>query len=148
MYFEIMDTDHHTDEEIKNFYNLKNIAVVGMSKNEEKPSHFVPRYLVKNGYNIIPVNPTTEEILERKSYNQVSEIKEDVDIVDIFRKSEDIVPVVEDLLKKKGIKVIWLQKGIFNQRAEEMAKTNGIDFVYNRCMLEEHQRLFTERNSN
>src|ERR687898_848721 len=117
-----MDTDHHTDEEIKKFYNLKNIAVVGMSKNEE--------------------------ILERKSYNQVSEIKEDVDIVDIFRKSEDIVPVVEDLLKKKGIKVIWLQKGIFNQRAEEMAKTNGIDFVYNRCMLEEHQRLFTDRNSN
>ena len=148
MYFEIMDTDHHTDEEIKKFYNLKNIAVVGMSKNEEKPSHFVPRYLVKNGYNIIPVNPTTEEILERKSYNQVSEIKEDVDIVDVFRKSEDIVPVVEDLLKKKGIKVIWLQKGIFNQRAEEMAKTNGIDFVYNRCMLEEHQRLFTDSNSN
>lgn len=140
-----MDTDRHTDEELKKFYNLKNIAVVGMSKNEEKPSHFVPRYLVKNGYNIIPVNPTTEEILERKSYNQVSEIKEDVDIVDIFRKSEDIVPVVEDLLKKKGIKVIWLQKGIFNQHAEEVAKKNGIDFVYNRCMLEEHQRLFSDR---
>ena len=119
-----------------------------MSKNEEKPSHFVPNYLIKNGYNIIPVNPTTEAILERKSYRSVSEIKEDVDIVDIFRKSEDIVTVVEDLLKKKGIKVIWLQKGIFNQHAEEMAKTNGIDFVYNRCMLEEHQRLFTDRNSN
>ena len=117
-----MDTDPHTDEEIKEFYNLKNIAVVGMSKNEEKPSHFVPKYLVKNGYNIIPVNPTTEEILERKSYKLVSEIKEDVDIVDVFRKSEDIIPVVDDLLKKKGIKVIWLQKGIFNQHAGELAK--------------------------
>lgn len=138
-----MDTDLHTDEEIKEFYNLKNIAVVGMSKNEEKPSHFVPKYLVKNGYNIIPVNPTTEEILERKSYKLVSEIKEDVDIVDVFRKSEDIIPVVDDLLKKKGIKVIWLQKGIFNQHAGELAKKNGIDFVYNRCMLEEHQRLFS-----
>jgi uncharacterized protein len=143
-----MDTDRHTDEEIKEFYNLKNIAVVGMSKNEEKPSHFVPNYLIKNGYNIIPVNPTTEEILERKSYKSVSEIKEDVDIVDIFRKSEDIVPVVEDLLKKKGIKVIWLQKDIFNQHAKEMAKTNGIDFVYNRCMLEEHQRLFPDGKTN
>lgn len=140
-----MDTDRHTDEELKKFYNLKNIAVVGMSKNEDKPSHFVPKYLLKNGYNIIPVNPTTEEILERKSYKLVSEIKEDVDIVDVFRKSEDIIPVVDDLLKKKGIKLIWLQKGIFNQHAEEVAKKIGIDFVYNRCMLEEHQRLFSDR---
>ncbi|HEX6645841.1 MAG TPA: CoA-binding protein [Nitrososphaeraceae archaeon] len=140
-----MDTDRHTDEELKKFYNFKNIAVVGMSKNEDKPSHFVPKYLLKNGYNIIPVNPTTEEILERKSYKLVSEIKEDVDIVDVFRKSEDIIPVVDDLLKKKGIKLIWLQKGIFNQHAEEVAKKRGIDFVYNRCMLEEHQRLFSER---
>ncbi|MGI9010545.1 MAG: CoA-binding protein [Nitrososphaeraceae archaeon] len=139
-----MDIDNHTDEEIKKFYNLKNIAVVGMSKNEEKPSHYVPKYLVQNGYNVIPVNPTTEEILERKSYKLVSEIKEDVDIVDVFRKSDDIIPIVDDLLKKKGIKLIWLQKGIFNQRAEELAKKNGIDFVYNRCMLEEHQRLFSE----
>ena len=71
-----------------------------------------PKYLAKNGFNIIPVNPTTDEILEKKSYKLVSEIKEDVDIVDIFRKSDDIMPVVEDLLKKKGIKLIWLQKGI------------------------------------
>ena len=139
-----MDIDNHTDEEIKKFYNLKNIAVVGMSKNKEKPSHYVPKYLVQNGYNVIPVNPTTEEILERKSYKLVSEIKEDVDIVDVFRKSDDIIPIVDDLLKKKGIKLIWLQKGIFNPRAEELAKKNGIAFVYNRCMLEEHQRLFSE----
>ena len=141
-----MDIDNHTDEEIKRFYNFKNIAVVGISKNEEKPSHFVPKYLVQNGYNVIPVNPTTDEILERKTYKLVSEIKEDVDIVDVFRKSDDIIPIIDDLLKKKGIKLIWLQKGIFNQRAEELAKKNGIDFVYNRCMLEEHQRLFSEGN--
>lgn len=139
-----MDIDNHTDEEIKKFYNLKNIAVVGMSKNEEKPSHYVPKYLIQNGYNVIPVNPTTEEILERKTYKLVSEIKEDVDIVDVFRKSDDIIPIVDDLLKKKGIKLIWLQKGIFNPRAKELAKKNGIEFVYNRCMLEEHQRLFSE----
>jgi hypothetical protein len=139
-----MDIDNHTDEEIKKFYNLKNIAIVGMSKNEEKPSHYVPKYLIQNGYNVIPVNPTTEEILDRKTYKLVSEIKEDVDIVDVFRKSDDIIPIVDDLLKKKGIKLIWLQKGIFNPRAEELAKKNGIDFVYNRCMLEEHQRLFSE----
>src|ERR1044072_7102100 len=109
-----MDSDSHSDSEIKNFYNFKNIAVVGMSKNEEKPSHYVPRYLLEQGYNIIPVNPTTNEILNKKSYKLVSEIKEDIDIVDIFRKSEDVKDVVVDAIKKAGIKVIWLQKGIFS----------------------------------
>jgi len=137
-----MDKDNYTDNEIKNFYNFKNIAVVGMSKNEEKPSHYVPRYLLEQGYNIIPVNPTTNEILNKKSYKLVSEIKEDIDIVDIFRKSEDVKDVVVDAIKKAGIKVIWLQKGIFSPTSQELANKNGIDFVYNRCMLEEHQRLF------
>ena len=141
-----MNTDNHTDEEIRNFYNLKNIAVVGMSKNQEKPAHYVPKYLIQQGYNIIPVNPTTDEILNKKSYNVVSEIVEDIDIVDVFRKSEDVMPVVEDIIKKKGVKLIWLQKGIFSPEAEVLAKKNGIDFIYNRCMLEEHQRLFLEGN--
>lgn len=141
-----MNTDNHTDEEIRNFYNLKNIAVVGMSKNHEKPAHYVPKYLIQQGYNIIPINPTTDEILNKKSYNVVSEIVEDIDIVEVFRKSEDVMPVVEDIIKKKGVKLIWLQKGIFSPEAEELAKKNGIDFIYNRCMLEEYQRLFLEGN--
>ena len=138
-----MNTDNHTDQEIRNFYNLKNIAVVGMSKNQEKPSHYVPQYLIEQGYNIIPVNPTIDEILNKKSYKMVSQIEDDIDIVDVFRKSEDIMPVVEDIIKKKGVKLIWLQKGIFSPEAEELAKKNGIDFIYNRCMLEEHQRLIS-----
>jgi predicted CoA-binding protein len=117
-----------------------------MSKNHEKPAHYVPKYLIQQGYNIIPVNPTTDEILNKKSYNVVSEIVEDIDIVDVFRKSEDVMPVVEDIIKKKGVKLIWLQKGIFSPEGKELAKKNGIDFVYNRCMLEEHQRLFLEGN--
>jgi uncharacterized protein len=137
-----MDTDNYNDNEIKNFYKFKNIAVVGMSKNEEKPSHYVPRYLIEHGYNIIPVNPTTNEILNKKSYRLVSEIEEAIDIVDIFRKSEDVKEVVVDAIKKTGIKVIWLQKGIFSPESQELTNKNGIDFVYNRCMLEEHQRLF------
>jgi predicted CoA-binding protein len=134
-------TDNHTDQEIRNFYNLKNIAVVGMSTNQEKPSHYVSKYLIQQGYNIIPVNPTIDEILNKKCYKMVSQIAEEVDIVDVFRKSEDVMPVVEDVIKKKGVKLIWLQKGIFSPEAEELARKNGIDFIYNRCMLEEHQRL-------
>jgi predicted CoA-binding protein len=136
-----MNTDNHTDQEIKNFYNLKNIAIVGMSTNQEKPSHYVSKYLIQQGYNIIPVNPTIDEILNKRCYKMVSQIAEEVDIVDVFRKSEDVMPVVEDVIKKKGVKLIWLQKGIFSPKAEELAKKNGIDFIYNRCMLEEHQRL-------
>jgi uncharacterized protein len=139
-----MNKDKHTDSEIRRFYDLKNIAVVGMSRNEEKPAHFVPKFLIEHGYNIIPVNPTTAEVLGRKSYPAISEIPNDlnIDIVDVFRRSEDVPDVVEDAIKKKGIKLIWMQLGISNEEAERKAKENGIDVVYNRCMLEEHKRLF------
>jgi hypothetical protein len=139
-----MNKDKHTDSEIRKFYDLRNIAVVGMSKNEEKPAHLVPKFLLKHGYNIIPVNPTTTEVLGRKSYPSVSEIPNElnIDIVDVFRRSEDVPHVVDDVIKKKGIKLIWMQLGISNEEAEKKAKENGIDVVYNRCMLEEYERLF------
>jgi uncharacterized protein len=139
-----MNIDKHTDSEIRKFYDLRNIAVVGMSKNEEKPAHLVPKFLLEHGYNIIPVNPTTTEVLGRKSYPSVSEIPNElnIDIVDVFRRSEDVPHVVDDAIKKKGIKLIWMQLGISNEEAEKKAKENGIDVVYNRCMLEEYERLF------
>ena len=113
-----MEQDSHSDEEIIKILGLKNIAVVGMSKNSEKAAHYVPKYLANNGYNIMPVNPTTNEILDRKCYSNVNEINDEIDIVDVFRPSEDVLPVVQDAIKKKP-KVIWLQEGIHNQEAEE-----------------------------
>ena len=140
-----MGSDSHSDSQIKEFYQLKNIAVVGVSKNEEKPSHEVPKYLIEHGYNVIPVNPTLSEVLGRKAYSSIAAIQERIDIVDVFRKSEDIPAVIDDVLKKKdGIKVFWMQLGIYNEDAERKAKQNGIDVVYNRCMMEEHKRLFDE----
>ena len=127
------------------YYQLKNIAVVGVSKNEEKPSNQVPKYLIEHGYNVIPVNPTVTEVLGRKCYPSVAAINEKIDVVDVFRKSEDIPAVIDDVLKKKdGIKVFWMQLGIYNEDAEKKAKENGIDVVYNRCMMEEHKRLFDD----
>jgi predicted CoA-binding protein len=141
-----MDSDSHSDSQIKEFYQLKNIAVVGVSKNEEKPSHQVPKYLIEHGYNVIPVNPTVTEVLGRKCYPSVAAINGRTDIVDVFRKSEDIPAVIDDVLKKKdGIKVFWMQLGIHNEDAERKAKENGIDAVYNRCMMEEHGRLFDDQ---
>ena len=100
----------------------------------------VPKYLIENGYNVIPVNPTKKEVLGKKSYASVSEIPEQVDIVDVFRRSKDVPLVVDDAIKKVGIKVIWMQSGIYNKDARK-AKENGIDVVYNRCMKVEHSML-------
>jgi uncharacterized protein len=138
-----MDSDLHSDSEIKRFYQFKNIAVVGMSKSEEKPAHFVPKYLIEHGYNVIPVNPTlTTEVLGRKSYSSNADVPEKIDIIDVFRRSEDVPVVIEDAIRKKdGIKLIWMQSGIYNREAEKKAKENGIDVVYNRCMMTEHSRL-------
>ena len=87
-----MEKDNHSDDEIKEIFSLKNVAVVGMSKHPDKAAHFVPKYLSEQGYNIIPVNPTTNEILNKKSYQSVSEVDQPIDIVDVFRPSDQVLP--------------------------------------------------------
>jgi predicted CoA-binding protein len=134
--------DNHSDNEIRKMYNFKNIAVVGMSRDPVKAAHFVPKYMIERGYNIIPVNPSANEILGKRTYAKVSDIKSQVDIIDVFRPSEDVYSVVEDSVKKPGVKVIWLQEGIHNAEAEKMALDNKINVVFNRCIMAEHMRLF------
>ena len=135
-----MEKDTHSDEEIIEILNLKKVVVIGMSKHQEKAAHFVPKYLSENGFDIIPVNPNSNEILNKKCYKEINDIKDDIDIVDVFRPSEDVLPFVKDAIKKNP-KVIWLQEGIHNEEAENLAREHGIDVVFNRCMLAEHQRL-------
>ena len=134
--------DSHSDNEIQKMYNFKNIAVVGMSRDPVKAAHFVPKYMIERGYNIIPVNPSANEILGKRTYAKVSDIKSQVDMIDVFRPSEDVYSVVEDSVKKPSVKVIWLQEGIHNAEAEKMALDNKIDVVFNRCIMAEHMRLF------
>ena len=135
-----MDIDSHSDAEIKNFLTLKKVAVIGMSRTESKAAHFVPKYLSENGFDIIPINPNSNEILNRKCYKEITEVDGEIDIVDVFRPSEDVLPFVKDAIKKNP-KVIWFQEGIHNEEAENLAREHGIDVVFNRCMLAEHQRL-------
>lgn len=135
-----MEKDEHTDEKIREILSYKNVAVVGMSKNSQKAAHYVPKYLSENGFNIIPINPTADEILNKKCYSDVTQIESEIDIVDVFRPSEQVLPIIEDAIKKKP-KVIWLQEGIHNAEAEELARKAGITVIFNRCMLAEHQRL-------
>jgi len=136
-----MEQDEHTDEQIRDILSLKKVVVIGMSKNPSKAAHFVPKYLVDNGYDVVPVNPTTDTILDKKCYSSVSEINDDVEIIDIFRPSDQVLPFVQEAIKKKP-KVIWLQEGIHNSKAEELARKEGIQVIFNRCMLAEHQRLY------
>ena len=138
-----METDSHSDEEIKQIFSLKKIAVIGMSKHAAKAAHFVPKYLTEQGFDITPVNPNADEILGKKSYPDISTLNHLIEIVDVFRPSEQVLPIVQDAIKLKP-KVIWLQQGIHNAEAEELARSNGIMVVFNRCMLAEHQRLFSK----
>ncbi len=137
-----MPKDKHTDEEIKRILSdYKVVAVVGMSREEGKDSHEIPKYLIENGYEVIPVNPNADSILGKKSYKSVSDVPEKVDIIDIFRPSDKVLPAVKDAIKMKP-KVIWMQEGISNEEARRLAESKGITVIFNRCMMKEHVRLF------
>jgi predicted CoA-binding protein len=127
----------------------RDIAVVGMSKNPEKPAHSVPAYLSSQGYNIIPVNPSARAILGRRTYSSLKEVEESVDVVQVFRPSEEALDIVRQAVERKkernDIKVIWLQEGIRNEEAKRLVEDEDIIFVQDRCMYKEFRRLFPEK---
>ncbi|MHA1852954.1 MAG: CoA-binding protein [Candidatus Heimdallarchaeaceae archaeon] len=130
------------EEEIKEVLLIyRKIAVVGISRNPEKDAHKVPKYLMEHGYEIIPVNPFADKILGKKCYKKLGDVKEDVEIVDIFRPPEEVPEIVKDAIKIKA-KVIWMQKGIVNNKAAEMAIKNGLKVVMDKCIMVEHKKLF------
>jgi predicted CoA-binding protein len=131
-----------SDFEVKRILiETKVIAVVGCSRNPEKDAHIVPKYLKEHGYRIIPVNPFADEVLGYKSYESLSEIDEPVDVVEVFRPSDEVLEVVKEAIKLKP-KAIWMQLGIINEEAAALAKENGIKVIMNRCMMTEHKRWF------
>jgi predicted CoA-binding protein len=136
--------DGYSDEKLKEILkNSKTIAVVGASRTSGKPAHYVPLYLKTKGYKIIPVNPFADEVFGEKSYKSLKDIPKDIkiDIVDVFRPSEDVINVVKDAIERGDIKLIWLQEGIYNKEAVELAKKNNIEIIWNRCMMKTHKRL-------
>jgi len=136
----IVEHDSYSDEQILDILSLKKIAVIGMSKHSSKAAHYVPKYLINNGYDVTPVNPTAKKILDVTCYDSISEIDGNVDVIDVFRPSEEISSIIRDCIEKKP-KVIWLQEGIHDFESEELARKSGIIVVFNRCMLAEHRRL-------
>jgi len=129
------------DDELKQILvTIKTVASVGVSSSEAKPSYGIFNYLMEHGYQMIPVNPTASEILGLKAYLDLPSIPQKIDVVQIFRKPEDVPPIVEQAIQI-GAKIIWMQKGIVNEEAAKKAEAAGLKVVMNRCMMETHQRL-------
>ncbi len=127
------------DEIIKILKETKTIAVIGLSPNIQKDSHKVARYMQSAGYKIIPVYPKDEKILGEKVYRSLSDIKEKVDLVDMFRKPAIADEIVDEIKKRNDVKVLWLQQGIVNNEAAKRAKDLGLDVVQNKCIMVEHK---------
>jgi predicted CoA-binding protein len=119
----------------------KTIAVVGLSANWYRPSYFAAKYLQEHGYRVVPVNPAYKEVLGEKCYPSLKDIPEQIDVVDCFRKSEDIEPIAREAIEV-GAKVLWLQIGVMNEKAAVAARAAGLEVVQDRCMKIEHGRLF------
>ena len=131
------------------------IAVVGLSTDDDKPSHKVAAYMKQNGYRIIPVNPSAEEVLGEKSYKSLLDVPHEtqktIEIVDIFRRSADVPPIVDQAIKLKQANgkpfVVWMQSGIINTDSAEKAQKEGIITVMDRCIMVEHRKLETDQYS-
>lgn len=136
------------DKELRDILqHARTIAVVGMSNNPTKPSFEVGDYLTKQGYRVLPVNPTIDQVLMVPAYKSLRDITEHVDVVDIFRKPEDVPSVVDDAIAI-GADVVWMQLGIVNEQAAAKAREAGLTVVMDRCMMAQHQRLIGQGASN
>jgi predicted CoA-binding protein len=123
----------------------RTVAVVGASRDPSKWAHIVPKYLKEHGYRIIPINPTASEILGEKAYKSLMEVPEEVEVVEVFRPSEEVPKIVEEVIQRKrargDVKVLWLQLGITaDEDTKKRLKEAGIALVENACMMETHQR--------
>lgn len=124
--------------------NAKTIASVGVSSNQGKESFWIMKYLQDQGYRVIPVNPTAEEILGEKAHPDLESVPDSIDVVQVFRKPEDVPPVVASAIKA-GAKAVWMQEGIVNDEAAHKAREAGLQVVMDACMRVTHRRLIGEK---
>ena len=128
------------DSFFKDIFSFKNIAVVGLSPNLARPSNYVSKYMLENGYNIIPVNPGYKSIFNIECFPSLDSIPYSIDIVNVFRNSKYVLPIIKDALFIKS-KVIWLQDGVESNEGKILALKSGIKFVSNDCILRRHRSL-------
>jgi predicted CoA-binding protein len=117
--------------------SARTIAVVGLSPNPRRPSHGVARYLQRVGYRIIPVNPNVDEVLGERAYASLREVSDPIDVVDVFRRSEFVGPIVDDAIAMRA-RAVWLQDGVSDEQAADRARAAGLDVVMDDCMMRRH----------
>lgn len=130
-----------TDAELSEILEYETIAVVGCSASPGKDAHRVPKYLVQQGYDVIPVNPYADKIFDRYTYDTLTDVEKEVDVVDIFRPSDEVSGIVDEAIAREDVKAVWMQLGIQDDDAAAKAEAAGIDVVQDRCMKVEHGRL-------
>ncbi|ELY52468.1 CoA-binding protein [Natronococcus jeotgali] len=129
------------DDRLRKIFDNETIAVVGCSSTPGKAAHDVPNYLLERGYEIVPVNPTTEEVLGRPAADALSEVDREIDVVCIFRPSDEVAGIVDEVLEREDVDVVWTQLGISDDEAAASAEESGRTVVQDRCMKVEHGRL-------
>jgi predicted CoA-binding protein len=130
-----------TDAELRELLGLKTVAVVGCSSTPGKDAHEVPAYLRSRGYEVVPVNPTADEILGRPASDSLADVEADVDIANVFRPSAEVAEIVDEAITRGDVGVVWLQLGIHDDEAVARAEAAGLRAVQDRCMKAEHARL-------
>lgn len=133
------------EEAIREALGYKRIAVVGISRDPDKPARKVPEFLIRKGYEVIPVNPFADEILGRKAYKSLREVEGSVDVVEIFRPSADVPPIVDEAIARGDVRAVWMQEGITHPEAAEKARRQGLKVIEDRCMYKEWVRVFEGR---
>ena len=130
-----------TDEIDLILRETKTVAVVGMSPRPDRPSHYVAKYLLENGYDVIPVNPLVDEVSGLNSYPDLRSIPRHIDLVDIFRRSSQVPPIVDEAIET-GSQFIWMQDGVVHEEAAAKARAAGLTVVMDNCTLREHSRRY------
>ena len=132
-----------TDAQLREVLSLDRIAVVGCSTTPGKAAHDIPKYLIDHGYDVVPVNPFAEEIFDRTTYDSLADVPGPIDVVDVFRPSDEVAGIVDAAIERGDVDVIWTQLGIVDDDAAQRARDAGMVVVQDRCMKVEHQALIS-----
>ena len=130
-----------TDDDLRSILEADTVAVVGASTTAGKAAHDVPNYLQEHGYEVVPVNPYADEVLGVEADDSLSEVEEEVDVVDVFRPSDEVAGIVDEVLERDDVDALWLQLGITDDESGERVRDSGREFVQDNCIKVEHQRL-------
>jgi predicted CoA-binding protein len=130
-----------SDAELREILGMNRVAVVGCSSTPGKDAHEIPKYLLDSGYDVVPVNPTADGILGRTAYDSLSDVEDEVEIVDVFRPSDEVAGIVDEAIERDDVAVVWTQLGIADAEAAARAEDAGLRVVQDKCVKVEHQRL-------